>query len=111
VRLGKALQDTPNHARRGRRERNQRYWSKKKQLVNFRVRLMAQRLFRQFSHNLGMKIKRFQTNFMKIDLLVAEINRSTFSISVKNWPQCLFSDQNKDFDVATVGIYLVNVAV
>ena len=34
----------------------------------------------QFLYDLGMKIKRFQTNFLKIDLLVAEINRSTFSI-------------------------------
>ena len=34
----------------------------------------------QFLYDLGMKIKRFKTNFLKIDLLVAEINRSTFSI-------------------------------
>ena len=68
-------------------------------------------LFWAFFHKLGMKIKRFQTNFLKIDLLVAEINRSTFSIMSKKWSQRFFYSRSAYLDSITIGSYIVNCAV
>ena len=58
------------------RQRNKKYWSKKSKVV-LSVHECALESIRQFFYDLGMKIKRFQTDFYKNDLLVAEINRST----------------------------------
>ena len=56
---------------------------RKKSLVVFRVHEIALESFWQFFRKLGMKIKRFLKTFARKDVLVAEINRSTFSIRSK----------------------------
>ena len=65
------------HARQGRRFEKSKILDEKKCFVVFSVHECALESVWQLFHKLGMKIKRFQTNFLKIDLLVTEINRST----------------------------------